>query len=457
MRCRTLCAVVLAALLCAAAAALPSEPSDAAPLHLDATPTAAAQINCAVAVDHAHMATLLDRSYGNYQQMKLLLQQYFEALILPLARAGCEFISLTDASVRVAPPPPAATTFAEDGWADGSGVRTSADAMVLGRAAVAPSAAAIELERERRGAVWTRAFAAPDAAVGAGGARTAAPLPLAALVFVQDSVPRLKWHLLRFSVHLATHLHYARHHGYAVVLRIRTMPMPPGMPAYFTKVPAVYGALFGLRACYVLGVDWDSYVDPLAAVPLPALTADFPRAGIWLQFEENICAGVVIYRRSPATRRLLHEWWELGLTGAYQESFHDQSALKTLVLRHLANVTRLPMFGSPLMLRRDADYVFPKLSVFATAKTALRNGSDVGFVGMHAPHRRSQVALTSCMQHWKGCIPADAPALVRHHGHARPREAAQEGRLVEAALGWLALAQIAAVGGGSSDGRERVL
>jgi hypothetical protein len=47
---------------------------------------------------------------------------------------------------------------------------------------------------------------------------------------------------------------------------------------------------------------------------------------------------------------------------------------------------------------------------------ALRARSHVGFVGLSEPYDTRQVGLNSCVGRWEGCIPADAPALVYHHG-----------------------------------------
>jgi hypothetical protein len=51
-------------------------------------------------------------------------------------------------------------------------------------------------------------------------------------------------------------------------------------------------------------------------------------------------------------------------------------------------------------------------------KKQLEASSVVAFLGLHAKgkHRVKEVALYSCLGLWAGCIPAEAPALIYHHG-----------------------------------------
>ena len=175
---------------------------------------------------------------------------------------------------------------------------------------------------------WTQAL--PHAHAAEAPPAAAAPLaaPSVATVFCQDTFERLHHHFSTYSVHLLTHLYYAHQNSYELLQYLRASPLPTNLPGYFTKLPAAYGALFGLGFDYVFIVDWDTFIHPLTALPLTTFTAEWPRAGLLVQAEQNMCAGVVVYRHLPSTARMLHEWWELGLTGLFERRVHDQAALK---------------------------------------------------------------------------------------------------------------------------------
>ena len=141
--------------------------------------------------------------------------------------------------------------------------------------------------------------------------------PRAAILLAQDRRERLDMHLNKYGAHLLTMWHYAAYLGYDILLYTRAAPLPFNVTGHFSKIPAAYGALYGLGYDYVLGTDWDAFIEPLTAVPIPALTHGFAKAGLFLQFEANLCSCALLYRRNDALRDILKDWWAMGSTGMF--------------------------------------------------------------------------------------------------------------------------------------------
>jgi hypothetical protein len=275
----------------------------------------------------------------------------------------------------------------------------------LSVADVATATAELDLAVAAAARDLPRAAAHPAATAGA-------PRPRVAVVFSQDCPERLAHHLTTYSAHLATHLHYALYHGYDVLLYTRRDAMPFNMTGHFSKIPAAYGTLFGLDYDFVLGTDWDSFIDPLAMAPLPALAAAWPEAGVLLQAEANLCSGVVLFRRGAAAGRALAQWWAMGATGMFAGRRHDQAALKTnmfqcapaasfglavfLQLRQrvylLVECTCLWAYGQRAVLARARSPVCSlQLAVLASATVPMRC----------SPMRRYLAQLTGSSDFWK--------------------------------------------------------
>ena len=106
-----------------------------------------------------------------------------------------------------------------------------------------------------------------------------------------------------YSLHLVTKVLYARYHSYDVLVYTRAASMPTNVTGHFSKIPGTYAALFGHGYQYVLLLDWDTYIDPMAAVPLPVLLTEFKRAGVFSQFELNGNSGVMAFKRQDNTQR----------------------------------------------------------------------------------------------------------------------------------------------------------
>lgn len=109
-----------------------------------------------------------------------------------------------------------------------------------------------------------------------------------------------------YSLHTVTKVAYALHNGYDALVYMRAAAMPTNVTGHFSKIAGVYGALFGRGYDYVLLTDWDTYIDPRMAVPLPSLLGGFARAGLFAQFEKNGNSGVMGFRRQPNTQRAHH-------------------------------------------------------------------------------------------------------------------------------------------------------
>jgi hypothetical protein len=338
---------------------------------------------CGAMLSRATLVEMVHKSSFNYTELMQSAKDYLRLKVLDKVKDGCRFVSLTSNSLsKVLPPMVNATD-----------------------------------------------LASPNAA----------KKPRSAIVFTQNSAERLEKHLSMYPLHLLAHWFYAIQHGYDVLLYTRAVPMPPKMTGHFSKIHGIHGALFRLGYDLVLGVDWDSYVDPLAAVPIEQFAVEWPKAGLLLQFEQNMCSCVIIYRRSPRTLWLLDEWWTVGRTGDFTYGIHDQAALKHIMQQHLVNITGSDLFFPPGEPGSRNEPPQVQLATFLLHKRQIAAESVFGFVGLHVPHRMSQVSLHSCGGRWVGCIPAEAPALVQHHGHHHYYVRDYMPRLMEALRMWILL------------------
>lgn len=76
---------------------------------------------------------------------------------------------------------------------------------------------------------------------------------------------------------------------------------------------------------------------------------------------------------------------------------HDQPALKWTMQQHLTRITHSAAFwnGSTVArLERGVEPGRARLQDYVAHASVLRAESDFGFVGMHVPHRPSQVRHT---------------------------------------------------------------
>lgn len=247
------------------------------------------------------------------------------------------------------------------------------------------------------------------------------PLPRVAISVPQDSVTILQGNLEQWGAHLLTHWFYAESLGYDLFLYVHQERMPVDVPGHFTKIPAIYGVLFGMGYDYALHIDWDAFIDPMAAIPITHFAAQWPNASILVQAEPKICNAVVIYKQSNATQDFLEAWWQEGLTGEYNSFIRDQAAFKQVLQTYLVQVTRSGFFY-PEGPKEFHEPPGPQFNAFFKFESVLRERSAIGFVGLDKPHNTMRVSLHSCLGQWAGCIPEGAPVLAQHSGHiARTR------------------------------------
>lgn len=135
-----------------------------------------------------------------------------------------------------------------------------------------------------------------------------------AMVLVSDKRATVQAYLLRDPVNLYTMWRYASSNNYGLELYVHNTTLPANVPPYFVKLWGVR-QLFDTGYSYVLGLDWDIYISPHTAPPLSLFYSEYPDAALLLQGEFNFCAGVLLWRNSPAAHRILDEWWQMALTG----------------------------------------------------------------------------------------------------------------------------------------------
>lgn len=72
-------------------------------------------LDCAAEPDHAHIASLVERTGENqYQALKRALGEYYEGLVMPRVEAGCEYISMTSPQFEMPAPQPPPAQAADD-------------------------------------------------------------------------------------------------------------------------------------------------------------------------------------------------------------------------------------------------------------------------------------------------------------------------------------------------------
>jgi hypothetical protein len=86
-------------------------------------------------------------------------------------------------------------------------------------------------------------------------------------------------------------------------------------------------------------------------------------------------------------------------TGVFTLFLHDQAALKCVMQQYLTRLTDSLAFwnGSTVArLEQGEEPLWPNLQEYATHADLLRAESSFGYVGMHVPHRASQVRPHRC-------------------------------------------------------------
>ena len=263
-----------------------------------------------------------------------------------------------------------------------------------------------------------------------------------ALTLVQDSVSRLFHHFKVYALHFATCLAYAQAYQYDIVLYIASDALPSNMSSMFVKVPGIYTTMFGLRYELVAGLDWDTFVDPNAAVPLSLFIAPWNRATIFWQLERQLCAGVLLFKHHNVTRHLLHEWWEKGLSGHYNQLFHDQSALKRITFEHLWKLTKSNAWRPDIWVNSTTPPRQPPpiaISNYTEVRDLLLRQSHFGFIGLHSALETFErhVLLSSCGNHWPNCPPDNVAALMQHYGHGSIWNEPARYRVSKAVILWV--------------------
>ena len=123
-----------------------------------------------------------------------------------------------------------------------------------------------------------------------------------ALLLVVDGVEKLYAYMSKYSVLLISNILYAQALSYDVLIYVQHQSMPTNVSTMFVKVPGAYGALFERGYETVLAIDWDAYANPMSAVPFSPFMHGWHQAGVFLQAEKALCAGVILYRRSNAAK-----------------------------------------------------------------------------------------------------------------------------------------------------------
>eukprot|EP00775_Hariotina_reticulata_P007855 gene7855-8051_t len=236
------------------------------------------------------------------------------------------------------------------------------------------------------------------------------------IVLVSNSWERVMSYVSNYSLNLMTVWSYAMSMGYGLELYVHRSPLPPQMTGHFVKIPGVL-SMFKHGYDYVLGMDWDMYIEPSSGVPLSTFFDEWPTASILIQGESNLCTAALLYRNTPAATKWLNHWWNMGVSGCCRVHTFDQIAFKHMLHEYMKNFT-----GNTSLYSAQTWSLMQLLSTGqmpeAWQKLQDRPGKGPG----SEPHFLLEPPHTN-VQTWWGCVPKDSPALLMHTSHRRTPDA----------------------------------
>ena len=225
--------------------------------------------------------------------------------------------------------------------------------------------------------------------------------------------------------HLVTAIGYSLQHNYDLLIYNQLEELPAGRPPHFSKILGAQNALFEMHYNWVFWTDLDAWSSPGSSVSLAHLLQG-PESLI-MQGEQDLCAAMMLFKRTEATMDFLREYWDEGAKGCCAEHPFDQRGMLRVLGRRLAVES-----GNNRTMPADDILLWPK-NIWPLPFRS----NFVKFVEFD-PEWPS-VQMHSALGFWAGSIDRQRPALLYHHGHGRVHLLGELGimqRLVLDLIGW---------------------